>query len=158
MFKNYLKISYRNIKKHRGFSFIHICGLVIGLSSCMLIISFINYEMSYDKHHENSNRIYRLGINGTIGGTTLTAPISNAPTAAGLREEYPEIIKTVRFKESAETLVKYHENNFIEKDILFTDNSVFEIFSHDMIYGNPGTALLRAYSIVLTENIAKKYF
>lgn len=89
MFSNYLKIASRYLIMHRGYSFINISGLAIGMACCLLIFLFIEHEMSYDRYHENSDRIYRLALSGRFGGTSYESAAVAAPTAQALVQDYP---------------------------------------------------------------------
>ncbi|MGD2090646.1 MAG: ABC transporter permease [Candidatus Aminicenantes bacterium] len=158
MFKNYLKIAFRNIKNHKGYSFINIAGLAIGMACCILMVVYISFELSFDRYHENADRIYRLCRHANIGGTDIISGGSNATAAAALRDSFPEVVNAVRFGSTNQPVVKYQDKQFFESRLFYADDTVFDIFSWQMIKGNPGTALKAPYSIVLTEDIAKKYF
>jgi putative ABC transport system permease protein len=158
MLKNYLKSALRNIKKHKGYAFINIAGLAIGMACCILIVMYIATELSYDRYHKNADRIFRLGFDANVGGSQVTAPISNVPSAPVLIQEYPEVVDAVRFRTVSRTSVEYEDKQFYENDILYADNSIFSVFTFPMTRGDPKTALQTAYSTVLTEDTAKRYF
>jgi putative ABC transport system permease protein len=161
MFKNYLKIAIRNIRKQKGYAFINIAGLAIGMACCILIILYIAHELSYDRFHENSDRIFRIGINAKISGSPLLAPLSNAPSPLVLKQDYPEVLDAVRIRSPfpvSKTLVKYEDKKFYVDGVLYADNSFFDVFTFPMINGDSKTALKTAYSVVLTEEIAFRYF
>jgi len=158
MFKNYLKIAVRNIVKHKAYSFINIIGLALGMASCILIFSYVLYELSFDRYHENADRIYRLGLRGRQGEKVISIALSNAPTAPALIEEYPEVENAVRFYSAPKTLVEYGDKRFYDEGILYADKTVFDVFSWPMLKGNPNTALTTAYSVVITAEMAEKYF
>ncbi len=158
MFKNYLKTTIRNILRHKGYSFINIAGLAIGMACCILLVVYINSELSFDRYHENADSIYRLCVHSKIGGTDITGSASNATAALALRDGYPEVVDTVRFGWMSRPVVKYKDKQFLETRIRYADDSVFDIFSWPMVKGDPRTALTAPYSIVITEDMAKKYF
>lgn len=158
MFKNYLKIAIRNVQKHKGYAFINISGLAIGMACCILIITYIVNELSYDKYHENSDRIYRIATEVNMGGFTGLIAVSNAPVAPVLHQDYPEVLNATRIRVLSDRFVKYEDKQFYEEQLLYADNSIFDIFTFPMIKGDPKTALVTAYSVVLTEETAKKYF
>lgn len=158
MFSNYLKIAFRNVKKHKAYAFINISGLAIGMACCILIISFIATELSYDQFHENKDNIYRLGLDATLGGNQMLMPISTAPAAPALIQNYPEVLDAVRFSPAGKISVKDRDLEFFEENIAFVDNSFFNVFTFPMIKGDPRTALKTAYSMVMIEDAAKKYF
>jgi putative ABC transport system permease protein len=158
MLKNYLKSALRNIKKHKGYAFINIVGLAIGMACCILIVMYITKELSYDRYHKNADRIFRLGFDANVGGSQVTAPISNVPSAPVLIQSYPEVLDAVRIRTVSRTSVEYEDKQFYENDILYADNSIFSVFTFPMTRGDPKTALETAYSAVLTEDTAKRYF
>lgn len=161
VFKNYLKIAIRNIRRQKGYAFINIAGLAIGMACCILIILYIAHELSYDRFHQNADRIYRMGIDAKTGGSPILAPLSNAPSPLVLKQDYPEVLDAVRIRTSfsvSNNLVKYEDKQFYEKNVLYADNSFFNVFTFPMIKGDSKTALKASYSVVLTEGIATKYF
>jgi len=123
-----------------------------------MITSYILYELSYDRFHENSDRIYRVALNAQFAGQTQNANVSNAPTAPALIKDYPEVNNAVRFYGIPKIPVRYEDKQFYEENVFNADNSVFEVFTYPFIAGDPKTALLRPYTVVITEETARKYF
>lgn len=158
MFQNYLRIALRNVLKHKGYAFINIAGLAIGMTCCILIVAYILTELSYDRFHENADQIYRIAVDGTVGGQEIKVAVSNAPLAPVLKQDYPEVLSAVRLWSAPKRLVKYKANQFYEEGIMFADSSFFNVFTFPMIKGDPESALVTAYTGVLTEETAKKYF
>ncbi|MDD3730926.1 MAG: ABC transporter permease [candidate division Zixibacteria bacterium] len=158
MLRNYLKFALRNIKRNKGYSSINIAGLAIGMACCILITMWVLEELSFDRYHENAERIYRVGHELTIGGISRTAPLVSLPMAPAMVSEYPEVVNAVRFSKSGRTSVRYGDKVFYEEGILFADNSVFDIFSFPLVEGDPGKALTAPLTAVLCETIARKYF
>lgn len=160
MFKNYFKITLRNIKKYKVYSFINITGFAIGIACCFLILLFIRDELSYDRYHKNADRIYRVCIQGRIANRDLVEILLGSPTAETLVKEYPEVENAVRIFQPSnkESLVKYENKQFTETQFLYTDESIFDVFTFQLIEGNPKTALEKPNSVILTETTAKKYF
>ena len=158
MFKSYLKIAFRNVAKYKGYAFINIAGLAIGIACCILIITYILAELNYDRYHENADRIYRLGIDANVGGNEVYMPISNPPTAVVLLKDYPEVINAVRIDPTSRKPVKYGDKQFFENRIIYADASIFGVFTFPMISGDPQTALEKAYTVVITKATADKYF
>ncbi|MCP5104231.1 MAG: FtsX-like permease family protein [bacterium] len=158
MFKNYLKTAFRNMLRHKGYSFINIAGLAIGMACCILLVVYIHSELSFDRYHENADRIYRLCMHSKMGKSEITWPSSNAVTGPALRKGYPEVEDTARIDFGSRHVIKYKDKQFNENRIRFADASIFNIFSWPMIKGDPRTALKNPYSIVLTEAMATKYF
>jgi len=148
MLKNSFKIFIRSLKKHKGYSFINISGLAAGMSCCILILLWVQNELNYDRFHKNVNSIYR------VAGNSTSQP---APLGPALKEGYPEILDAVRFS-NPNVSVRYQDKCFNENNFYFADPSVFEVFTFPFIRGNSQSALKDPYSVVITENGAKKYF
>lgn len=158
MFKNYLKIAFRHLKKHKSYSFINIGGLVLGIACCILIFTYVNYELSFDKFHGNSERIYRIAAEGKVQDKPYTNARIPAPMAPLLLKDYPEIKNAVRFTNDIFNMFRYKDNKFYEPNFLYTDNSVFEIFGYSLIKGDKETALTAPNTLVITQKTANKYF
>jgi putative ABC transport system permease protein len=158
MIKNYLKSALRNIKRHKGYAFINIAGLAIGMACCILILMYITTELSYDRYHVNADRIFRLGLDANMGGMNVATPISNVPSAPTLIQAYPEVIDAARIRTVSKRAVQYEDKVFFENGILYADNSIFQVFSFPLTKGDPDTALNPAYTVVLTEETAQRYF
>ncbi|MGB2763215.1 MAG: ABC transporter permease [Candidatus Aminicenantaceae bacterium] len=156
MLKNYLKIALRNIKRHKGYSFINIVGLAIGMACCILILLWVQDELSYDRFHENADDIYRViqDINFTDHSTTWT--ITQGPLGPSLKENFPEVINATRITGRGLRLT-YKKKNF-DEDVGMADCSIFEMFTFPLVKGDPSTALSDPFSMVMTEEMAKKYF
>lgn len=157
MVSNYLKMALRNIKKHKGYSFINIAGLAVGMTCCILILLWVQDELSYDRYHENADRIYRITYAEEIGDAYDhygNSPFAAAPAFAA---EVPGISAYTRlWKRSG--LIKQAGNTFDERDIFYADKDFFKIFSFAFIEGDSAAALDNPGSIVLTQDMAKKIF
>jgi len=158
MLKNYIKIAFVNLKKHKTISFINLIGLAIGMASCILIAAYVFRELSYDKFHEKADRIYRLRSELKISGEYLDIPKSSPPMAEYLVQNYPEVIGAVRFRRIGRVPVRCEDNLDYEDHIFFADSSVFDIFTFPLVKGDPRTALNATNSVVISESIAQKYF
>ncbi len=160
MLKNYFKIAVRNLLKYKGYSLINIGGLAIGIACCLLIALWVVHELSYDRFHANAQQIYRVAEifreDGKIVEESAGIPFPVGPT---LREAFPNL-QAVRFYQTFEKipLLRHGENSFYEPRLFFTDSTVFDIFSFELLQGNPKTALTAPFSIVLTESSSRKYF
>jgi len=158
MFTNYLKTALRNLRRNAFYSGINIVGLSIGIICTILIILYVQYELTYDRHHRNHERIYRLDSDFFIAGKNDQFAVTALPLAPTLKLEYPEVAEFCRFLPTGDQLVKYEDKEFWEKRVYFTDSTVFAIFSHRFLYGSPAKALNRPYCCVLTRTTAHKYF
>ncbi|MFC1476862.1 ABC transporter permease [candidate division KSB1 bacterium] len=162
MLRNYIKTAYRNIVRHKLYSFICISGLSIGTACCILLFLFIQFELSYDTFHAHAERIYRVAVEfNRDDGTDLYAR-TQAPFAPALLSEYPEVEEAVRVSTTlpggGEYLATYGQNQFWEDRFLLADPGFFKMFSFSLITGDPGTALDNPNSVILTEKTAVKYF
>jgi len=151
MFKNYIKSAFKNIKKQKGFSFINIIGLGVGIASCILIFLWVNNQLSYDQFHKNSDSLYALSFND--GGSNMASPVS-----VYLKKNYPQIINTSRFKNTGRTRVRANDKDMMEDGAAFVDPSFLQMFSLDFLKGDPRSALKQPNNIVLTRSFAQKYF
>ena len=161
MFKNYLCIALRNLKRHKLYSFINISGLAVGLACCVLIFMFVRHELSYDRFHVHSDRIYRAVVGEHQNGKWIYSVGTPEPLGAALEQELPEVVKSVRFFHPSwieKWAVSYKNKSFYEEQVFFTDPSFFKVFSFPLIQGNPGSALNEPHSIVISQNAAQKYF
>jgi len=158
MIKQNIKQTLRVLAKDRFHSFLNIFGLALGLCCSILVLLFVQNELSYDKHHENSDRIYRYGVNMTIGGVSSSQPSCNIAVGPLFQDEIPEIEHYMRCFFPSQLLVSGNNKILYENKIMMTDNSIFQIFTHTFIYGNSSDALERPNTIVLTKETAIKYF
>jgi putative ABC transport system permease protein len=158
MFRNYLKVALRNIKRHKGYSFINIAGLAIGMACSILIAIFVFYELSFDKHHEKASQIYRVGHQ--FGPSIdMKVAFSAPPMAQALLGDFPEIVHAARYSPWPRNyLVSTGEKKYLEKGIKYADASIFDVFSIPFTAGDPKSALSDPFTIVITEDIARKYF
>jgi predicted permease len=158
MFKNYMKIALRNIKRYKGYSFINIFGLAVGITCCILIFLWVQDEFSYDKFHENGDNLYLVGTHQRLGSQTATS--SGTPPALGpaFKEEYPEIVNSARFCNGPHALIFAYGEKRLREYVEAVDGSLLEMFSFPLLQGNPKTALSNPHSLVMTERMAQKYF
>jgi putative ABC transport system permease protein len=157
MLRNYLKVAFRNIRKQKGYAFINISGLAIGMAACLLILLWVYDEMSYDTYHENADRIYRLTIDANLGAQ-MSVPVAPTPAGPAMVQDYPEALQAARISRPDRSPVVVGDREYFEENVAYADNSIFEIFSFPLVEGDPGTALKAAYSVVLAEDVARKYF
>jgi putative ABC transport system permease protein len=158
MFKNYMKIAFRNLSKQKIYSAINILGLAVGLASAILIFLFVQNELSYDRFHENKENLYRVyvifhtedgGIESTFRGITM-------PMGPVMEEYFPEIIHSVRVSNNYATIRT--EGKLFSEKITQVDKSFFQAFSFPLLMGNPSSVFSQSNSMVLTESHARKYF
>lgn len=157
MLRNYFKIAFRNLLRKKVYSAINILGLSIGMTCCMLIFLYVNHELSYDKFHTKADRIYRLVTDIKTPTETINIPITSAPMGAYLKKDFPEVEEVVRTYDRG-VLLQTDQHQYQEDQTLFADASFFDVFDFPLLRGNAGTALADPFSVVLTEDAAKKYF
>ena len=157
MFGKYLKIAIRNLLKFKMFSLLNISGLAIGIACCILIFLYIQDEIGYDLFHKKSDRIYRvLRERKTSSGGSHTPSGTSGALAPALLKDFPEIQRAIRMW-SQDTWIKY-EDKWFHQEFMMTDPDIFEIFTLPFTKGDPKTALVKPYSVVLTKEMADKYF
>ncbi len=158
MFKNYLIITLRNIKKHKGYSFINITGLAVGMTCCLLIWLYVQDERSFDRYHTNANRIYRLELTLRLEGQEKKYALSSHPMGPTLANDIPEIQQSVRFWFiDPVAMVQNRNHEYVAENVIFTDANLFDVFSFSLHQGDPNTALAEPYSLILTQAMAKRY-
>jgi len=161
MLKNYLTVALRTMLRHKFFSFITIFGLAVAIGSCLVITLFVKDELSYDKHHEDADRIYRV-VKDFVNDDGSRIPDATTPPALSnvLQNEIPEIQHVVRLFPSwgREYYVRTADKKFIEKNVYRADSSIFDVFTLPFVYGNARTAFSDPQNVVLTASTAKKYF
>ncbi|HET8865405.1 MAG TPA: ABC transporter permease [Gracilimonas sp.] len=159
MFLNYLKVGWRNMKKHTGFSLINVLGLAASLSVCLLMILFIIDQKSFDRFHENSDRIVRItsDIYHSVGEGVSSYATSPASLANTLEEQYPEVEKTVRAKSQFSGSFRYSGLDIAFSGI-YADPNFLDVFSFKLLQGDPNTALDEPGSVLLTPDAAEKIF
>ncbi|MFC1492505.1 ABC transporter permease [candidate division KSB1 bacterium] len=158
MFNNYLKIGFRNIKRHKGYSFINISGLAIGMACSFILLTYIFSEFNYDSFHEKADKIYRMGMTSTVSGEEFTWFSSNFVIGEALKNDYPEVVDYCRIRYMARQAIRYSEKSFYEGRVLLADNSVFSMLTLLFKHGSPETALEAPLTVVITEDMAQKYF
>lgn len=159
MLNNFFKVAIRNILKYKFFSAINIFGMTIGLTACLMITLYVVDELSYDKFHAKADRIYQVGLHGKIGGQDLRVSNTCPPMAAALVAEVPEVEDATRIAGYfGQPVIKYEDKAFSEEKVFFVDSNFFAFFSFRLLEGDPKTALDEPNSVVLTPQIATKYF
>lgn len=158
MFKNYLKTALRNIRRYKGYSIINISGLTIGITCCILILLYIQYELSYDNYHKDAGNIFLVEkYYPENAGQSKMGPTPR-PLGPTLKDEFPEVSNVSRVYPAGATLIKYRGKAFYENFRYFVDQDFLNIFSVEFLAGDPSTALDSPYKMVITRKIAEKYF
>lgn len=157
MIRNYVKTAYRNLLKNRVYSVINSVGLSVGLTCSTLIALWVYDELSYDTFNQNYDRIFRVTTTKKTENGLSTFARTGALVANTLNDNYPEVEQTVRLRRREEVVLRGGKQT-LESNIIFADPSFFNVFSYRLIRGNPATALVEPYSMILTESTARNYF
>ncbi len=158
MLRNYIKIALRNIRRNKAHTFINITGLAVGMATCILIMLWVADELSYDRFHQDADHIYRICSELTMGGSTRRVPTGSNPMAPAIQSACPGVAAITRILTGERTEIEYGNNRIFEDRIIFADSQFFSVFTLPLIQGDPQTALARAHSVVITREIARKYF
>jgi len=157
MFRNYVKTALRTFRKHKSYSFINIVGLAIGITCTVLMLLWVQDELSFDRFHDNAKEISRILLDPQGAATTHEA-VSPPILAAKMKEEIPEVINAIRLTPQGRMLFTYQDKTFYEDKGLLADPSFFDMFDFPFVQGNKDTAFQELRSLVITENLAVKYF
>lgn len=157
MLKNYLKITWRNIRKQKFYATLNILGLTIGMTCCFLIFMYVRFELSYDTFHKRGDQIYRIVTDVKTPTELIEAEITSGPMGPNIKADFPEVQNMVRVDPTT-MLVQKDGNSFEETHVIIADSTFFQVFSFPLIRGNEGTALKEPFSAVLSESAARKYF
>jgi len=155
MFKNYLKTAVRNIMKNKFYSFINTFGLAFGMAITLLIVLYVQYELSFDTYHKNADRIYRVAFTNP---QQHKFAVTHAPLAPVLSKEFPEIESAARILKHYNATVIHNQKRSAEENFYFAEPELFEIFSFKLKKGDQKTVFKYLNSILISERIAKKYF
>lgn len=162
MFQNYLKTTLRNLWKHKSFTLINVFGLAAGLTACMLIVLYIQHELSFDQFHQKKQQIVRTIMHYSIEGTANKTVMTGTKVGPALKRDFAEIEQFVRVADPAfsqqKVVIKKGEQQFNESRFLWADSTFFEVFSFSLLKGDAATALNGTNKVVVTEAMARKYF
>jgi putative ABC transport system permease protein len=163
MIKNYIKVAFRNMMRRKGFTLINVLGLATGMAVCLLIVLFIQHELSYDKHHEKGERIHRVVLERIYPGRSTSYSIIPHSIGEVIQKEFPEVQESTRLFNFAaggngNFFMRVGDQVFEEKKVLAVDSNFFRVFTGEFINGNPLTALMQPNSAVLSESTAIKMY
>jgi len=158
MIKNYFKTAWRNLLKNKVFSFINILGLSIGIAVCFIILLFVQDELSYDSFNVKADRIVRVLFKANINGGKISESFVMSPTAQTIKNDYPEVEEATRLRQYGIPKITYGEKHFKEGSFVYADANIFNVFTIPFLKGDAATALLQPNTVVITTELAKKYF
>ncbi|MDH5468521.1 MAG: ABC transporter permease, partial [Candidatus Aminicenantes bacterium] len=158
MFKNYLTIAFRNLRRQKIYSLINISGLALGMTAFLIIAVWAWHEVSYDRFHEHAGRIYRVAEKRHFPDQVRLSNRTPGPLSIALKENFPEIKSVARVAWTGERVLRYQDEVHYENDILTVDPDFLRIFTFPMVVGDSAKALDEPFSVVVTESAAVKYF
>ena len=158
MLKNYFLTSLRNLKNEPGYAFLNIFGLTLGISSCLIIFLYIQFELNYDTYHDKADRIYRISSDIKEPDNAFRWSVTQMPLGKSVKMDYAEVEEYVRFIGNGNSTIAYNNQNFFEEDYFFVDSTVFDVFHFELLRGDPKEALQKPNSIVLSESSSQKIF
>ncbi|HLK27059.1 MAG TPA: ABC transporter permease [Puia sp.] len=162
MLKNYLKIAVRSLLKRKGYTIINVLGLATGMAVCLLIVLFIQSELSYENFEEHGDNIYRVALERKYPGRSTSYSIIPQSIGEAIQHENPEVLQCTRLFDflgkNGNFFVKIGDKNFEERKVLLADSNFFSVFTAKLLKGDPATALEKANSVVINETTAEKYF
>ena len=159
MIRNYLTVALRNLLRQPVYSLINVVGLAIGMAACMLIVLYIQDELSYDRYHPDADRIYRIVDDIESGGQTIQTAGSPLSWAPALQRDYPDVEQFVRMRGTGSTWLFHREaTQYYEKKVIWAEDGLFDLFDIPLVAGDPKTALVEPFTIVISETMAAKYF
>ena len=158
MLRNYLKVVFRNIRRHAGYSFINIVGLALGMACCLMIAMWVTDELGFDRFHEKAADLYRVEEDQSYSGRVYHVTVTPYPLAPALKQEIPEIVEATRVVWFSGQLFRHGDKAFFEDSVRAVDPSFLTMFSFPLVRGDAATALAGLDSVVLSEDTARKYF
>jgi putative ABC transport system permease protein len=161
MIKNYFIIAFRSLHKHLSYSVINVFGLSVGLATCILLVTWIKHELSYDKFNEKADRIYRGCLEYSFGGQTAKTPVSPTALLPAMQKNFAEVETGVRIYHASASngfILRHDDKLFEERKFMYADSTFFHVFSFSLQKGNQQKALTEPNSVILSRSMAKKYF
>ncbi len=157
MLKNYIVIAYRSLLKKVGYSLVNIFGLAVGITVCLLIVVFVQYELSFDTFQKDD--VYRIALKRVYPERSVDYAFIPHSIGPQLTQDFPEVLQnTFLFQAGQPVIIRYQDNYFYEEHVVFADSNVFDVLEIPLVEGDPTTALKDPNSLIITQSIAKKYF
>ncbi|TAE50571.1 MAG: ABC transporter permease, partial [Bacteroidetes bacterium] len=154
----YFNIAWRNLLRNRAFSAINIAGLSIGMASCLLIVLYVQHELSYDRFHKKAERMVRVHFYGKVQGQKMQEVTVMPPLAQAFMQDYPEVEEAVRLRPVGRPAVVYEGKKFRDARVAWADAHFFTVFSLPLAEGEIRTALREPNSLVISRSMAETYF
>lgn len=158
MVQSYFKIAWRNLQKHKAFSFINIFGLAVGIAAFWLITLYVTDEWSYDRYNTKADKVFRVVQHGQWSGGKFDIAVTPPPFGPTLKNDFPQVEEVARIDAEGGAKLAYGDKQISEGSILMADNAIFRLFTYQFLYGDAKTALARPQTIVLTQTLANTLF
>jgi putative ABC transport system permease protein len=158
MIRNFIVTAWRSLGKNKGFSFINVFGLAVGLACCMLISGYLYSELTYDTYSVNSKQLYRVYLSADANGATTIFPSVDVAVGPGIKNAFPSVLACARLDQHRPAFVKYEDKTFKEEKIMFIDSNFLQMFSIPLLEGDSKNALTQPETMVITRDFEKKYF
>ena len=158
MIKNHIKLAWRNILRQKRYAFLNITGLAVGLAVCLLMAGYVFHELNFENMHPDKERVYRINGRIPLGGRTLLNACVGAPLGPAARESIPEIDTSIRLLRRHNIPVQIGDLEFKEKKMFIAEQGILQVFAIPLHLGNPETALEAPFTVVIDENLSRKYF
>jgi putative ABC transport system permease protein len=158
MFKNNFKIALRNLLRNKGFTAINILGLALGIATCLLIVLYLQSQLGYDRYNEKADRMVRVVFNARMQGHDIKEANVMPPVAQTFKKDFPEVETATRIRTVGKPRISYRNKLFKEDEMAFVDDNFFSVFTLPLIRGDASTALLQPNTVVITKQLARKFF
>lgn len=158
MLRNYLKVAIRNFTRQPGYTLLNVLGLTLGVTATLFILLYITEELSYDKYHENADRIYRISSDITEPDNAFKWSVTQFPLGPEVKRKFPDVEQYVRFIPNGRTRFESEQNFYFEDRVYLADSTLFEVFSFDLVQGDPTTVLHEPNTIIISESLAARIF
>ncbi|MFK7952021.1 MAG: ABC transporter permease [Ekhidna sp.] len=158
MFKNYFLVAIRHLKRQPGYALLNILGLTIGIASALLIVLYLNHETSFDKHHEDGDKVYRISSDIAEPDNAFRWAVTQAPLGRTVKEEFQEVSQYTRFANGGDARLRYDDVVYEPEDMYLVDSTIFEVFTVNFLQGDPLTALNAPNTVVLNKTLSDRIF
>ncbi|MCB0838562.1 MAG: ABC transporter permease, partial [Bacteroidetes bacterium] len=158
MLKNFITTAIRNLKRQYGYTLLNILGLTLGISCSLFILLYLTHELSFDTYHEKADRLFRISSTITEPDDSFKWSVTQNALGPTLEKEYPEVEKFARFNGAGQQVFEYNNRQFNEGQLFLVDSSIFDMFTFDIIAGDPKTALVEPNTIAISKSMADKIF
>ena len=159
MIKHYLKVSFRNLWKYKSFSAINIAGLAIGMATCLLILQYVSFKLSYDQFHKKADNIYRVVNDRYQQGKLIQhGTITYSGVGRAMNNDFEEILQNTRVAPSGEAIITYNNKKIAEPNLFFADSNFLTVFDFPLVAGDRQSILIRPNTVLLSEKLIDKIF